>query len=184
MLNRAFDHDQRHQRSFAFKFDYYTIVEEDIQPMPWQRTDPPSRMSAKSPDHIPISRCSSVLALSLAGGQVRKLRNAARRAKTQYGYIYDPWSPVRDDQPILLLQFLTHHSGMCSIYNAIQTTSIAWTAMTQRSTTLMAQRHSYIHCFRNLTMPRKDLMISTTKLASSLFLRYVSPLLPITKPMD
>jgi hypothetical protein len=97
VLNRAFDHDQRHQRSFAFKFDYYTIVEEDIQSMPWQRTDLPSSLSQKPPDHIPISRCSSVLALSLAGGQVRKLRNAARKAKTQYGYVYDPWSPVRDD---------------------------------------------------------------------------------------
>jgi hypothetical protein len=171
MLNRAFDHDQRHQRSFAFKFDYYTIVEEDIQPMPWQRSDLPSRMFRKSPDHIPISRCSSVLALSLAGGQVRKLRNAARRAKTQYGYVYDPWSPVSDDQHPLFLKLLTHHSGMCSIYNAIRITSIALAAMTQQDTTSMAQRHFYGHCLQNLWTPRKDFMISTIKLVNSSFPR-------------
>ncbi|PVH71167.1 hypothetical protein DL98DRAFT_553765 [Cadophora sp. DSE1049] len=43
--------------------------------------------------HIPISRCSSVVALSLGGSPIRKLRNPARKAKTQHGFVYDPWAP-------------------------------------------------------------------------------------------
>ncbi|EDN97187.1 hypothetical protein SS1G_11712 [Sclerotinia sclerotiorum 1980 UF-70] len=43
-------------------------------------------------DHIPISRCNSVVALSLSGEPIRKLRNPARRARTDYGYVYDPWA--------------------------------------------------------------------------------------------
>ena len=98
MTNRDLALDQRQQRSFVFKFDYFTVVGEDLEPMPWQRTDKKFKASGEKkvekPEHIPISRCSSVVALSLSGGHIKKLRNAARRAKTQYGYIYDPWAPV------------------------------------------------------------------------------------------
>ncbi len=61
--------------------------------MPWQRSDSAKKLLRKSKEHIPISRCSSVVALSLGGHPVRKLRNAARKAKTQYGFVYDPWAP-------------------------------------------------------------------------------------------
>ena len=91
MTNRAYSLDQRQQRTFLFKFDYFTVVGEDLEPMPWQRTD---KKKNEKPEHITISRCSSVVALSLSGSHIKKLRNAARRAKTQYGYIYDPWAPV------------------------------------------------------------------------------------------
>ena len=97
MLSRNFDADTRHQRSFAFKFDYFTIVGENVQPMPWQRSDAPAKLLDRPYDHIPISRCSSVVALSLSGESVRTLKNASRKKKKHHteGYVYDPWAPVR-----------------------------------------------------------------------------------------
>ncbi|PBP20018.1 hypothetical protein BUE80_DR009146 [Diplocarpon rosae] len=92
LLNRAFSPDPRRQRSFIFEFDYFTLVGEGIQPMPWQRSDSAEKVLKKSKEHIPISRCSSVVALFLGGLPVRKLRNAARRATTKYGFVYDPWA--------------------------------------------------------------------------------------------
>jgi hypothetical protein len=94
MLDRAFLDDQRQQRSIIFNFDYFTIVGDEAQPMPWQRTDRKNKVRSWSDEHIPISRCGSVVALSLTGGHIKKLRNASRRAKTQNGFIYDPWAPV------------------------------------------------------------------------------------------
>lgn len=60
--------------------------------MPWQLTD---TIPKKKDEHIPIARCSSVVALSLSGDCVKGLNNTQRRAKTKRGYIYDPWAPVR-----------------------------------------------------------------------------------------
>jgi hypothetical protein len=90
IADRAFSDDARRQRSFVFNFDYYTIIGEDCAPMPWQLTD---TIPKKTGEHIPISRCSSVVALSLSGECVKELNNIHRRAKTQRGYIYDPWAP-------------------------------------------------------------------------------------------
>ncbi|KAG0647248.1 hypothetical protein D0Z07_7222 [Hyphodiscus hymeniophilus] len=87
--DRAFSADARRQRSFIFNFDYYTVIGDGCAPMPWQLTD---IIPKKSSEHIPISRCSSIVALSLTGGYIKKLKNSARRAKTQYGYVYDPWA--------------------------------------------------------------------------------------------
>tara|TARA_R110002060_G_scaffold74908_1_gene84375 strand:- start:396 stop:884 length:489 start_codon:yes stop_codon:yes gene_type:complete len=61
--------------------------------MPWQRADSAEKIKRKGEGHIPISRCSSVVALSLGGNPIRKLRNPARKAKTQHGFVYDPWAP-------------------------------------------------------------------------------------------
>ena len=94
MINRGFNDDQRQQRSFVFKFDYFTVVGEEVQPMPWQTSDSAGKVLDPPEGHIPISRCSSVVALSLSGNHIKKLKNASRRAKTQYGYIYDPWASV------------------------------------------------------------------------------------------
>ncbi|KAM3081780.1 hypothetical protein ACMFMG_005226 [Clarireedia jacksonii] len=85
---RPFSEDNRHQRSFVFVFEYYTLVGEECQPMPWQLADHDNT----SKDNIPISRCSSVVALSLAGEPIRRLRNPARHARTTNGYVYDPWA--------------------------------------------------------------------------------------------
>ncbi|KAM3152382.1 hypothetical protein ABEW05_007242 [Botrytis cinerea] len=89
IMRRPFSADSRQQKSFVFNFEYWTIVGEECQPMPWQLSD---QTPSTSKDHIPISRCNSVVALSLSGDPIRKLRNPARRARTDYGYVYDPWA--------------------------------------------------------------------------------------------
>ncbi|KAA8566726.1 hypothetical protein MFRU_044g00470 [Monilinia fructicola] len=89
ITRRPFSADSRQQKSFIFNFEYWTLVGEECQPMPWQLAD---KTPSTSKDHIPISRCNSVVALSLSGDPIRKLRNPARRARTDYGYVYDPWA--------------------------------------------------------------------------------------------
>jgi hypothetical protein len=89
-MTRAFSEDPRKQKSFIFSFEYFTIIGDECEPMTWQESD---QERVRNPNHIPISRCSSIVALSLIGEPIRKLRNSARRAKTKYGYVYSPWSP-------------------------------------------------------------------------------------------
>ena len=153
ILNRALLYDERQQRSLIFKFDYFTVVGYGVQPMPWQRSDGPEQLHDKPPDHVPISRCSSVVALSLSGGYLRKFRNyPAGRNVTQYGYVYDPWEPVSLEKGpnsdlkrrVTCATADNWISGMCSIYNVMRTTNTAWTFITRVRNTLMAQRHSCI----------------------------------------
>ena len=92
MANRAFKEDERQQRSFIFNFDYYTVVGDEVQPMPWQRTDKPEKQKKKFERHIQISRCSSIVALSLHGGNAKRLKSSARRSKTKEGLVHDPWA--------------------------------------------------------------------------------------------
>jgi hypothetical protein len=89
-MKRAYDEDPRKQKSFVFSFEFFTIIGDDCRPMSWQQSDK-TRMLDEG--RVPITRCSSVVALSLAGSPIRKLKNSARRAKTQFGYVYDPWAP-------------------------------------------------------------------------------------------
>ncbi|TVY32020.1 hypothetical protein LSUB1_G008535 [Lachnellula subtilissima] len=93
MINRGFNDDQRQQRSLVFKFDYFTVVGEEVEPMPWQTSDGAGKVLDPPEGHIPISRCSSVVALSHSGNHIKKLKNASRRAQTRYGYVYDLWAP-------------------------------------------------------------------------------------------
>jgi len=72
-------------------------VGEGLQPMPWQRTDDPEKVNKRSDKHIPISRCSSIVALSLSGNPIATLKNVARRARIEEGFIYDTWAPVRSN---------------------------------------------------------------------------------------
>ncbi|KAF9636333.1 Mg2+ transporter protein CorA-like/Zinc transport protein ZntB [Lasiodiplodia theobromae] len=90
--HRPFSHDSRHQRTFTFSFEYYTIIGEDRQPMPWQSHD---RQAAPSNAHLPLSRCSSVVSLALLGDPIKKLRNMSRRknVKVKQGLVIDPFSP-------------------------------------------------------------------------------------------
>lgn len=90
-MYRAFDEDRKHQKTFFFTFEYYTILGEDCKPMDWQRAD----KGASDPDgsHIPLSRCGAVVALALYDDKPRRIRNRGRRAKTQYGWVQDIWSP-------------------------------------------------------------------------------------------
>lgn len=94
-MHRAFHEDQRHQKTFFFNFEYYTIIGEDCKPMDWQRSD---KDKGLSDTHIPLSRCSAVVALALYDDKPRRIRNRGRRARTQYGWVQNIWSPwqVRD----------------------------------------------------------------------------------------
>lgn len=89
-MYRAYEEDVRKQKSFIFSFEYYTIIGNECEPMPWQQSD---KERQDSDSHIPISRCSSIVALALIGDPFRKLKNHHRRAKTQYEHVYSPWSP-------------------------------------------------------------------------------------------
>lgn len=84
--------DPRQQRSFVFSFKYHCIVGESCQPKAWQYSDDDLSLSK---DHIPISMCSSVVALSLSGKPTNTLRRRSRKAKTVVGQIYDPFAPWR-----------------------------------------------------------------------------------------
>ncbi|KAK4242903.1 hypothetical protein C8A03DRAFT_39848 [Achaetomium macrosporum] len=90
-MNRAFESDPIRQRSFFFVFKYYTVVGEGLHPAPWQAFDdrPPDR---RSPDHIDITECSSVLALSLGGNPSGVIKVKVKR-KTLKGVIYDSCAP-------------------------------------------------------------------------------------------
>lgn len=83
-MHRAFDDDHRKRRSFVFSFEYFTIVGDDCVPMTWQLSDKQLNASAH---HIPITRCSSVVALSLSGKPIRKIRNPGRRVENSHGYV-------------------------------------------------------------------------------------------------
>lgn len=84
--------DHRHHRSFVFTFKYHTIVESEREPLPWQRADSDLKSTW---DHIPISTCASVVALSLAGPPSQTLRRKSRRKKQILGQVHDPFAPWR-----------------------------------------------------------------------------------------
>lgn len=92
-MHRAAEPNPIHQRSFYFVFKYYTVVGEGLTPAPWQQYDhrPPD---TKSPDHIDITECSSILALSLEGSPVKEvpLRRGRRKGLT-VGVLYDTFAP-------------------------------------------------------------------------------------------
>ncbi|KAK3384966.1 hypothetical protein B0H63DRAFT_472038 [Podospora didyma] len=94
-MRRAFEQNQLRQRSFFFVFKYYTVVGDGHTPAPWQAFDsrPPDR---RSPDHIDITECSSVLALSLGGKSIRNVESKVRRSSgviKKSGKIYDTFAP-------------------------------------------------------------------------------------------
>ncbi|KAI4242519.1 MAG: hypothetical protein LQ352_007220 [Teloschistes flavicans] len=89
--HRPFSTDERHQRTFVFTLDFFTIIGEECQPMSWQRSDEDDSTET----HVPLSRCSSVIALSLSGPPARQVKNKARRAERKTGNIFDPFAPWR-----------------------------------------------------------------------------------------
>ncbi|KAK5109545.1 hypothetical protein LTR62_006896 [Meristemomyces frigidus] len=64
------------------------IVGEGCLPMRWQTSDLQEKRGAH---HIPITRCSAVVALVLNGPAIKKVKNPSRRASNPHGYVYDPW---------------------------------------------------------------------------------------------
>ncbi|KAK3346739.1 hypothetical protein B0T25DRAFT_592806 [Lasiosphaeria hispida] len=93
-MNRAYETEPLKQRTFFFVFKYYTVVGEGLKPAPWQAYDsrPPDR---RSPDHIDITECSAVLALSLGGKPKKTVKSRVRRrgVAMQQGVIYDTFAP-------------------------------------------------------------------------------------------
>ncbi|KAL8849157.1 MAG: hypothetical protein Q9221_005834 [Calogaya cf. arnoldii] len=88
--HRPFSPDHRHQRSFVYTLDFFTIIGDECQPMTWQKA---SEDHGSSETHVPISRCSSVVALSLTGQPMQQVKNKARRAEQKIGQIFDPFAP-------------------------------------------------------------------------------------------
>ncbi|KXX80744.1 hypothetical protein MMYC01_203827 [Madurella mycetomatis] len=90
-MNRAFETEPLRRRSFFFVLKYYTVVGEGLTPAPWQAFDhrPADR---RSPDHIDIAECSSVLALSLGGEPTGEVKVRVRR-RYRTGVIYDTFAP-------------------------------------------------------------------------------------------
>ncbi|KAK3897618.1 hypothetical protein C8A05DRAFT_38823 [Staphylotrichum tortipilum] len=90
-MSRAFEASPLRQRSFFFVFKYYTIVGEGLTPAAWQAFDdrPADR---RSPDHIDITECSSVLALSLGGDPTGTVKAKSKR-RTRTGVLYDTFGP-------------------------------------------------------------------------------------------
>ncbi|EHY60998.1 hypothetical protein HRR83_000753 [Exophiala dermatitidis] len=82
--------DDRRQRSIVFVFKYHTVIGEGRSPLPWQNHDDDLEPQE---GHIPLSSCSSVVALSLAGRPSHTLRRNSRKRKSIVGHIYDPFSP-------------------------------------------------------------------------------------------
>lgn len=82
--------DPRHHRSFIFCFKYHTIVGYQRAPMPWQSSD---KDLTRTADHLPISTCSSVVALTLSGDSYQRLERKSRKTKQIIGHIYDPFAP-------------------------------------------------------------------------------------------
>jgi CorA-like Mg2+ transporter protein len=91
-MKGCFDSEPTQQRSFLFCFKYYTIVGGEREPMPWQSSDKDLR---NTKTHIPITSCSSIVALSLSGKPSATLRNRSRRAKATVGHVFDPFAPWR-----------------------------------------------------------------------------------------
>lgn len=60
--------------------------------MTWQEAD---TELGESEIHVPISRCSSVIALSLGGEPISKIRNKVRKPDRKFGDVYDPFAPWR-----------------------------------------------------------------------------------------
>lgn len=60
--------------------------------MDWQKADEEAN---NVETHVPISRCSSVIGLSLSGKPVSEIHNKGRRADRKTGNILDPFAPWR-----------------------------------------------------------------------------------------
>ncbi|OCT48370.1 Mg2+ transporter protein CorA-like/Zinc transport protein ZntB [Cladophialophora carrionii] len=90
ITNGYLEKDQRRQRSIVFVFKYHTIVGEGRAPLNWQNHDDDLDPSE---DHIPLTTCSSVVGLSLAGNPAYTLRRNSRKSKLVLGNVYDPFAP-------------------------------------------------------------------------------------------
>jgi hypothetical protein len=92
-MHRAAEANPIHQSTFFIVFKYYTVVGEGLTPAPWQQFDH-RPADKKAPDHINITECSSILALSLEGEPVSKVPlRRGRRKGSKLGAVYDTFAP-------------------------------------------------------------------------------------------
>jgi hypothetical protein len=94
-VNRAFEDSPLRQKCFYFVFKYHTVVGGDMEPPKWLQYDhrPQER---RQQDHIDITECSSVLALSLEDDRPKsvKAKTPSRRQRAaRAGKICDIFSP-------------------------------------------------------------------------------------------
>jgi hypothetical protein len=110
-MNRAFAPEPRQQRTFVVVLKYFTIIGDDCKPKSWQQSDAELKGSNS---HIPITRCCSTIALSLTGSPTSTVKNRARRAKTEVGNVYDPFSPWR----VLSVQCFPHWKSIMDSHDS------------------------------------------------------------------
>ncbi|KAL9609625.1 MAG: hypothetical protein Q9167_005626 [Letrouitia subvulpina] len=109
--HRPFSTDHKQQRTFVFTLDFFTVIGDECVPAKWQYSDEDHKTSET---HIPLTRCSSVVALSLSGQSVRQIKNKARRAERKTGNIYDPFSPWR----VLSMQYYADWKHSIDAHNS------------------------------------------------------------------
>lgn len=78
---------QKHRKTFVFTFEYFTTIGDECKPMGWQRAD---EEQDDSETHIPITRCASVVALSLEGTPLKRIKHRGRRSDI-YRKEGSPW---------------------------------------------------------------------------------------------
>lgn len=88
--HRPFSKNPKHRSTFVFTMEYFTLVGDECVPMKWQKAD---EELEETEDHIPVSRCSSVIALSLKAKPIGQIKNRLRRQERRYGDVHDPFSP-------------------------------------------------------------------------------------------
>jgi hypothetical protein len=87
----------KRQRNFVFTFRYFTVVSGSRCPYAWQTFD---SKQAQTTGKIPISSCSSLVALSLAGEPVGYVEKVISGRVRKYP-VYDPFAPWQ----VLVLNF-------------------------------------------------------------------------------
>ena len=97
-LSRPYASDSRQQRTLIFSFKYFTLVGDGCSPEPWQQSDSWKRNESRNTEtngHIPLSTCTSVLALSFSGIPIKTLRDrrSKRGRKRRIGATFSIWSP-------------------------------------------------------------------------------------------
>ena len=91
------DYYGKRQRNFVFAFRYFTIVDNSRCPTAWQTYN---TEQSQVEEKIPISSCSSVVALSLAGQPVSYVERVISGRARKYP-VYDPFAPWQ----VLVLNF-------------------------------------------------------------------------------
>lgn len=110
--HRPFSTEDTQRRTFVFTFDFFTIIGDECQPASWQRSD--EKDNGATETHVPVTRCSSYVALSLSGPPARTVKNKARRAEQKTGYIFDPFAPWR----VLSIQYYADWKHSIDAHNS------------------------------------------------------------------